>query len=285
MSASPTKDTPPYSLPHAKRTSPLPPDIDALDARPSEPYDQLLTPPGPIHIEVEPPHSQEIWETDGMSSGRDNWSTVATPGTAAFNDATIPNLEVLHQEDHAWDRESPISSDWPTGKNQQGGEFLFRPSSGSESSFGDRPTEWVMKGSQGQHPTSPYSETSHTPSGSPSKVVHFAPSLLQGSPTTNPPPSVTEHYDSSSNITPQTPPTYVYPSFAPVVPPHAPHAYIPPVPPPQRQSIPAQAPLELTPGLIAKVQKHCRFAISALDYEDTQQAKKELRAALAMLGG
>ncbi|KAL1757311.1 Vta1 like-domain-containing protein [Schizophyllum commune] len=48
-----------------------------------------------------------------------------------------------------------------------------------------------------------------------------------------------------------------------------------------------QAPVtvELTPQIIAKTQKHCRFAISALDYEDTEQAKKELRAALAILGG
>jgi vacuolar protein sorting-associated protein VTA1 len=36
--------------------------------------------------------------------------------------------------------------------------------------------------------------------------------------------------------------------------------------------------------LIAKVQKHCRFAISALEYEDAEQAKKELRTALEALG-
>lgn len=282
MSPSPTRGTPPHSPPHARRTSPLPPDIDAFDVRPSEPYDQPITLPGPIHIEVDLPHSQEVWETDGMSTGRENWSTFATPGTAVFNDVTVPNLEVPHQEDHARDRESPIDSDWPTGKNQQGGEL--KSSSGSESSSGNGPTEWVIKGSEGQHPTSPYLETSHLPNGSPPKEVHFTPSL-QGSPTTNPPPSATEHYDPSSKFTPQTPPTFVYPPFAPVVPHHAPHTYIHPVPPPQRQSIPAQAPPELTPGVIAKVQKHCRFASSALDYEDAEQAKKELRAALAMLGG
>jgi vacuolar protein sorting-associated protein VTA1 len=42
---------------------------------------------------------------------------------------------------------------------------------------------------------------------------------------------------------------------------------------------------ELTPSIIAKAQKHCRFAISSLDYEDAEQARKELRAALALLGG
>lgn len=45
------------------------------------------------------------------------------------------------------------------------------------------------------------------------------------------------------------------------------------------------SPADLTPGVIAKAQKHCRFAISALDYEDGEQARKELRAALAVLGG
>jgi vacuolar protein sorting-associated protein VTA1 len=43
--------------------------------------------------------------------------------------------------------------------------------------------------------------------------------------------------------------------------------------------------VELTPALIVKAQKHCRFAISSLDYEDAEQARKELRAALALLGG
>ncbi|KAG6837673.1 hypothetical protein H0H93_004949 [Arthromyces matolae] len=41
---------------------------------------------------------------------------------------------------------------------------------------------------------------------------------------------------------------------------------------------------ELTPSIIAKAQKHCRFAISSLDYEDLEQARKELRTALALLG-
>ena len=44
-------------------------------------------------------------------------------------------------------------------------------------------------------------------------------------------------------------------------------------------------PVELSPQVIARAQKHCKFAISALDYEDREQAVKELRAALKMLGG
>ena len=60
--------------------------------------------------------------------------------------------------------------------------------------------------------------------------------------------------------------------------------------PPPKSSVPSATALappsstELAPELIAKVQKHCRFAISSLDYEDAEQAKKELRTALALLG-
>jgi vacuolar protein sorting-associated protein VTA1 len=60
----------------------------------------------------------------------------------------------------------------------------------------------------------------------------------------------------------------------------SPYRYAAPPPPPSQPSPPP----ELTPSLIAKAQKHCRFAISALDYEDAEQARKELRAALQLLG-
>lgn len=115
--------------------------------------------------------------------------------------------------------------------------------------------------------TSP--ETAAQRPGSPS---HFMPqnsapsdaSYLTGSPYASAPP-----------LPPQ-------PS-APPLPPPLPASYVqisrPPPPPPE-----PSPPPELTPGLIAKAQKHCRFAISSLDYEDVQQAKKELHAALAILG-
>jgi vacuolar protein sorting-associated protein VTA1 len=86
------------------------------------------------------------------------------------------------------------------------------------------------------------------------------------------------------NLPPSTSPprSYIYapPASSQASPPHASARYPPPPPP-----LPPQAEVELTPELIVKVQKHCRFAISALDYEDAEQAKKDLRAALALLGG
>ncbi|KAK0471705.1 Vta1 like-domain-containing protein [Armillaria novae-zelandiae] len=47
---------------------------------------------------------------------------------------------------------------------------------------------------------------------------------------------------------------------------------------------PEPVPMELTPTMVTKAQKHARFAISALDYEDREQAIKELRTALGALG-
>jgi vacuolar protein sorting-associated protein VTA1 len=80
-----------------------------------------------------------------------------------------------------------------------------------------------------------------------------------------------------------SPPTHYQPS-APPLPYAAPVPMYASAPPPSPPRMPSPVP-DLTPQLIAKAQKHCRFAISALDYEDADQARKELRAALAVLGG
>ncbi|KAK2461541.1 hypothetical protein APHAL10511_006004 [Amanita phalloides] len=89
---------------------------------------------------------------------------------------------------------------------------------------------------------------------------------------------------------PQPPP--LVPSAPPYVPPDAgprspPVPSAPPtIPNPVPVPVPAPRPLEeLAPSLVVKIQKHCRYAISALDYEDAEQARRELRAALDLLGG
>ena len=116
---------------------------------------------------------------------------------------------------------------------------------------------------------------------------------LTPSPTTRPQRSISPtHFiirDSPPPPPPPPPPSFdiadTYPSAPPLppLPPSAPYVQIPvPSAPPLIETSP---PVELTPGQIAKTQKHCRFAISALDYEDAEQARKELRAALAILGG
>jgi vacuolar protein sorting-associated protein VTA1 len=91
------------------------------------------------------------------------------------------------------------------------------------------------------------------------------------------PPAPGGVYGSAPPLPPQAPTPVVPPPPTFVTPPTL---LSPPPPPP-----PEPEPVELTPTVIAKAQKHCRFAISALDYEDAEQARKELRAALAVLGG
>ena len=88
-------------------------------------------------------------------------------------------------------------------------------------------------------------------------------------------------------------PAAVFPS-APPLPPAQPSAYFPPPPafqppPPQPRAYaaplaPVAVPETLDPSAIAAVQKHAKWAISALNYDDLETARKELRAALAMLG-
>ncbi|EPQ60342.1 DUF605-domain-containing protein [Gloeophyllum trabeum ATCC 11539] len=73
-------------------------------------------------------------------------------------------------------------------------------------------------------------------------------------------------------------------SFQPPPPPSQPAYAAPPPPPPILPPAPPE-PVEVSPQVIAQTQKHCRYAISALDYEDVETARKELRIALGMLGG
>lgn len=85
---------------------------------------------------------------------------------------------------------------------------------------------------------------------------------------------------------PVPPPMIPPPPMPTIFVPSSPPRMVPP--PPAPAPVPAPLPLnhfQLTPTIIAKAQKHCRFAISSLDYEDAEQARKELRAALALLEG
>lgn len=111
----------------------------------------------------------------------------------------------------------------------------------------------------------PYSPTAGSATlGSPRAV---GPSLVM-----SPPPPQVSHFaptfDSMASAQP------FVSSIAP--PPTTDPIHVPAYPPPRG--------VELTPKLVAKAQKHCRFAISALDYEDTQHAIRELKAALETLG-
>lgn len=89
------------------------------------------------------------------------------------------------------------------------------------------------------------------------------------------------------------PPPAVFPTPAPAPQPSAP----PFVPMPQASAPPVQtngsgndeewkpAPSNVDPTTIANAQKHAKWAISALNYEDLETARKELKLALQLIDG
>ena len=142
-------------------------------------------------------------------------------------------------------------------------------------------------------------ETITPPSSSPPRVY----AAQQRASSTSPPRG-----RSDRSISPQDTVTDLPPGFVPSGPPIPPSVgeytpvfgtdSLPSVPPPpsptmlfassppmSHPSMHTSPPFELTPSIIAKAQKHCRFAVSSLDYEDVEQARKELRTALGLLGG
>ena len=258
-----------------------------------------------------PPETEDrsppVW-SDASEGPSESWSTAATPGT---------------DEPEVYTIQTPTPSTTGYHDNSRTGgsiQYKSKPRSGSGSSHNTVGSD-KEKTFQSNPWTNEELKAEHTPSTSPprapfepaspnsDKMVHFTPSTA-GSPPPLPPPPLSESSSPREYVAPpsiytppQAPilpssvnyPTYPSSTYSPastdVSPPgwtqtsptgHSGYRGIPLAPP----APPVQAAdVELTPGLIAKAQKHCRFAISSLDYEDAEQAKKELRAALSLLGG
>ncbi|KAH6916995.1 Vta1 like-domain-containing protein [Coprinopsis sp. MPI-PUGE-AT-0042] len=208
-----------------------------------------------------------------QSHGAEDWSIVATPGTelgASLDPAEDPT------HGHHVRKSSGGSSKSASGRRsprRKDGAHSRTPS--------PRATTPTKAPSTSRNPSSkPPSPTPSSRNSSPGgseKRVHFTPSVVGGSVASGSPTSTIAGIPS--------PPTRNPTSHIPSQPPPANSSrYQTHQPPPPPVSA-GPVTVELTPALIAKAQKHCKFAISSLDYEDAAQAKKELRAALALLGG
>ncbi|KAJ3919648.1 DUF605-domain-containing protein [Lentinula edodes] len=176
-----------------------------------------------------------------------NWSTAATPGAGTVQGTPTDDSPMPSAfTGNSWPPESPT----PNTRNQN--------RRGSQSSAGstDSAQSFGLGGIERQRANM-----------SPRKV-HFSTDT-----TSIHPPSANVALFPSDAITP----SFTFQAPPPL---SVPNTILPLIPPP----IVSQE-VELTPAVVAKAQKHCRFAISALDYEDAEQAKKELRAALTALGG
>lgn len=291
---------------------------------PTGPSGSILTPTSPTqHISSSAATIPSPPETEGRShpvrftsdGPSESWSTAATPGTeepmytigtptpstAGYNDGSQTSGSINYKS-------KPRSGSGSSSNTE--GAFQSNPSN----------KELEVKHTPS---TSPARTSFESTSPDSEKRVHFTPSTAGSPPPLPPPPlsgsSSSKEYIGPSSIYappqfPNPPSTVNYPTHpSPTSPPATSTHGSPPSASPPRNHIysppslnrtsptrvsgrygnplappvplaPAAA-VELTPGLIAKAQKHCRFAISSLDYEDAEQAKKELRAALALLGG
>ncbi|KAI0721387.1 Vta1 like-domain-containing protein [Cerioporus squamosus] len=248
-----------------------------LPDAPSPPSITRSTPPPPQLTGLTPTEHSGAHLPNGLAPPQPpqspgSWSTAATPGTPGF---------------HLEDSTPPAFSAGPVRR-----AFVSEELEGK--------TEDEIDG-----------ET--TPPPSAAKPVHFSPSAVGGQPTPgaarpdedpfsvrppgpSAPPFNPQPYGSAS--APPIPPAQTSPTRPPPPPAAAPspsrsqpQGYVQGVPAgstPQLGAATATVtmmPPQLTPQIISRAQKHCRFAISALDYEDGEQAVKELREALRLLGG
>ena len=195
---------------------------------------------------------------DSSPSSPGNWSTIATPGTADFRTFDVPT--------------SPAPGDWQDPRRARvSGELEGvpeQPATPEESLFGDphirRPTQPPPGQAPSQSPPQPSEPGSTQPPGA--VPTHIETYTL---PPTGP----------AVNASPQPPIQPYLPMQHP--PPQMINSFVPPQPPPSAPIPPPQ----LTPQKIAQAQKHCRYAISALDYEDFERARQDLLDALKIIGG
>lgn len=151
----------------------------------------------------------------------------------------------------------------------------------------DTPTATLSPPAPESHQTSelpePHAHRPSEPPAFPSAVFPSAPAL---------PPHPPSFFHAPPAAVAGTPPSFKSPpaSTAAAPPPHPspppiaarPTAPAPPPPPPRTVEAKTD---NFDPVTVAQVQKHAKWAISALNYDDFETARKELRLALAMLGG
>lgn len=279
-------------LPSIHRATSPPPQIPEL--RPSPPST-------PEHQHVLP-HGFADPKAGPLSPG--SWSTAATPGS--------PLKKVWVGEEEGSDEEYGGGPGMGThvglgGVNPEQGQeqaqdeihLPSRPLSEGRSSTGPKKVHFTPSVTGGLTPSTthpdeddpfvsipPIPSAEFTPSAPPFEGEADKPLSLPNAPPTI--PFLPPHSPTAFNPPSLPPPPPSFPSQLP----HAPPApFIPQRPVAETitsdytNSTITQTPEELTPQLVTRVQRHCKFAISALDYEDAEQARKELRAALKMLGG
>ncbi|KAF5368571.1 hypothetical protein D9758_002250 [Tetrapyrgos nigripes] len=316
-SRSPTQRSPkassPTTPPALKRTAPSPIIKDM-------PPQQFTPPRGMLGVDAPSvdPSSPGNWSTVATPG------TVTMPdspsGSVPAQIPALPDSPSAGLSKHRSKQRSGSQSSTGSANSNESSPSSFRKRSGSSASSSPKKVhflpEIVQSGSgSGSPPRTNGLSHSHSRarSGSGSNTSPTAPDFSHPPPTTHispphPPSQIpnsysTAHPSGPTYFSPPAPPPVASSPYGTVPDPSHVHAHIPPYVPPTGPSAPSapshptsSAPssatyipppdkdVELTPSLVTQAQKHCRYAISSLDYEDIKQARKELRAALALLG-
>ena len=203
------------------------------------------------------PPSSPGFDTDPSSPGK--WSTAATPGTASYLAFDLPSGDDPRRARVSGELEGIPEQVTPEESLSEG------PPPGRPASI--QPPPWL---------TPHLSEPGSTPSTGtvhPHTETYTPPRIDSVGDTTSQPPIKPYQRSPSPSLTTHTPAQQPAPQVIRNV--------APPPPPPVA---PAPAP-QPTPKQIAQAQKHCRYAISALDYEDFERARQDLLDALKIIGG
>ncbi|GHJ89364.1 hypothetical protein NliqN6_5766 [Naganishia liquefaciens] len=169
---------------------------------------------------------------------------------------------------------SPPPSDHPLPRRASGG---FRRTSTSSETKQVR-----FAGMDEPAPSSPPSSPLHVNSDI-GLDPHATPNAPP--PTAGEPPVIPLENEPTDSILPSAPvtlPSAAQPLPSAPLPPPSPPPFSTPQPP---ASAPPAYPETLDPKTLERCQKHARWAISALDYEDLETARKELRLALDLVEG
>ncbi|KAH8835494.1 Vta1 like-domain-containing protein, partial [Flagelloscypha sp. PMI_526] len=248
---------------HRRRSSASPPKGLVLDNNALSPDSLPATPPrkptsGTLGV-------TGYWGADLDPNSPAAWSTAATPGTTP-HPTPGHQTEFIHPEQES-----------PSKRSKR------RKDNGSDGSDGSDSSSGSLKPTPSAPPLQAYPNTSLSPSGSsPPQIYANTPSPPQyNAPVANTSPQIYAPPPLAPTASSQPPQIY-----APTIPP----AYTPSTQPQIYAKAPSppqvsRPPIELTAGMITQAQKHCRFAISSLDYEDADEARRQLRLALKILDG
>jgi vacuolar protein sorting-associated protein VTA1 len=279
--------SPPPNNPSPAGSTPL------VSPKPSPAHQPRSTLPGPgtptrdnLNINTTTPS-----RTDSFASGA--WSTVATPGVTD-DEGREKRFDLNRQPTIP---SAPPADQMPRSPSGDKKNVRFAGPDGAPLS----PAQTHITVDSYDAPDAPPPTTTSSSPTTPTPPTTFSSHNQQGGSSSSSDPSDRQRSDSTATslprpsaggngngngtILPSAPPPSLAsaPSFPPAVP--QPHGLGLSSPTPSAPPMPALTSAPPTRKQVEQTQKHARWAISALEFDDIETARSELRKALATIGG